>query len=159
MTSSPAEPGVTTNWTPRLSRAGWEAITNPRRIALVGASGRESSVSFTSRFLQTNDELGFTGDIFLINPARSEIMGRKCWPNLAALPECADMVAINLPDEKVLTAVEEAIAHGARALMIHSGGFLERGSAGAQVQQKSDACPPAENAGHDLPKQNRAKEK
>jgi len=136
VTSSPAEPGVTTNWTPRLSRAGWEAITNPRRIALVGASGRESSVSFTSRFLQTNDELGFTGDIFLINPARSEIMGRKCWPNLAALPEPADMVAINLPDEKVLPAVEEAIAHGARALMIHSGGFLERGSAGAERQQR-----------------------
>ncbi len=136
MTSSPAEPGVATNWTPRLSRAGWEAISNPRSIALVGASGRESSVSFTSRFLQTNDELGFTGDIFLINPTRSEIMGRKCWPNLAALPEPVDMVAINLPDEKVLPAVEEAIAHGARALMIHSGGFLERGSAGAERQQR-----------------------
>jgi acetyltransferase len=127
---------VSGNWTPRLSRAGWEAITNPRRIALVGASGRESSVSFTSRFLETNDDLGFTGDIFLINPTRSEIMGRKCWPNLAALPEPADMVAINLPDEKVLPAVEEAIAHGARALMIHSGGFLERGSAGAERQQR-----------------------
>jgi acetate---CoA ligase (ADP-forming) len=135
VTSSPAEPGVT-NWTPRLSRAGWEAISNPRRIALVGASGRESSVSFTSRFLQTNDQLGYTGDIFLINPTRSEIMGRKCWPNLAALPEPADMVAINLPGEKVLPAVEEAIAHGARALMIHSGGFLERGSAGAERQQR-----------------------
>ena len=121
---------------PRLSRAGWEAISNPRRIALVGASGRESSVSFTSRFLQTNDELGFRGDIFLINPTRSEIMGRKCWPNLAALAEPADIVAINLPGEKVLPAVEEAIAHGARALMIHSGGFLERGSAGAQRQQQ-----------------------
>jgi acetate---CoA ligase (ADP-forming) len=133
--ASPSE-FVSSNWTPRLSRAGWEAIANPRRIALVGASGRESSVSFTSRFLQTNEDLGFTGDIFLINPTRSEIMGRKCWPNLATLPEPADMVAINLPDEKVLTAVEDAIAHGARALMIHSGGFLERGSAGAQRQQR-----------------------
>jgi acetate---CoA ligase (ADP-forming) len=136
VTTSPAELGVSSNWTPRLSRAGWEAISNPRRIALVGASGRESSVSFTSRFLQTNEALGFTGDIFLINPTRSEIMGRKCWPNLAALPAPSDMVAINLPDEKVLSAVEEAIAHGARALMIHSGGFLERGSAGAQRQQR-----------------------
>src|ERR1700677_3020212 len=136
VTTSPAEPGLSSNWTPHLSRAGWEAISNPRSIALVGASGRESSVSFTSRFLQTNDELGYTGDIFLINPTRSEIMGRKCWPNLAALPEPADIVAINLPGEKVLPAVEEAIAHGARALMIHSGGFLERGSAGADRQQR-----------------------
>jgi acyl-CoA synthetase (NDP forming) len=131
-----ARTGGDVRWEPRLSRAGWEAISNPRRIALVGASGRASSVSFTSRFLQTNEDLGFTGEIFLINPGRSEIMGRKCWPNLAALPEHADIVAINLPDDKVLPAVEEAIAHGARALMIHSGGFLERGAAGAERQRE-----------------------
>ncbi len=132
----PAMSSASDHWTPRLSRAGWEAISNPRRIALVGASGRTSSVSFTSRFLQTNDDLGFTGEIFLINPSRSEIMGRKCWPDLASLPEPADIVAINLPDEKVLPAVEDAIAHGARALMIHSGGFLERGTAGAERQKR-----------------------
>jgi acyl-CoA synthetase (NDP forming) len=128
-------PGAST-WRPRLNPAGWEAIANPRRIALVGASGRQSSVSFTSRFLQTNEDLGFTGEIFLINPSRSEIMGRKCWPNLSSLPERVDMVAINLPDEKVLAAVEGAIAHGAGALMIHSGGFLERGAAGAERQNR-----------------------
>jgi len=130
------EPSTRDRWTPHLSHAGWQAISNPRRIALVGASGQKSSVSFTSRFLETNDALGFTGQLFLINPSRSEIMGRKCWPNLGALPEPADMVAINLPDEKVLPAVEEAIAHGAGALMIHSGGFLERGAAGAERQRQ-----------------------
>jgi acetate---CoA ligase (ADP-forming) len=128
--------GAEKRWTPRLSRAGWEAISNPRRIALVGASGRTSSVSFTSRFLQTNDDLHYSGQVFLINPSRSEIMGRKCWPDLASLPEPPDIVAINLPDEKVLPAVEEAIAHGAGALMIHSGGFLERGAAGAARQKE-----------------------
>lgn len=143
-----AKPGAETRWTPRLSRAGWEAISNPRRIALVGASGRTSSVSFTSRFLQTNDDLHYAGRIFLINPSRSEIMGRKCWPDLASLPEPPDIVAINLPDEKVLPAVEEAIAHGAGALMIHSGGFLERGATGAARQKElqrlcAQACIPA----------------
>jgi acetate---CoA ligase (ADP-forming) len=134
--AGPANPSAGHRWLPSLSPAGWAAISNPRRIALVGASGRASSVSFTSRFLQTNDDLGFTGEIFLINPSRPEIMGRKCWPSLAALPEPADIVAINLPDEKVLPAVKEAIAHGARAVMIHSGGFLERGAAGAQRQKQ-----------------------
>src|ERR1700689_1576135 len=105
MNSCVAEPGAGSKWTPRLTRAGWEAISNPRRIALVGASGRESSVSFTSRFLQSNEDLGYTGEVFLVNPHRSEIMGRKCWPSLAALPQPADVVAINLPDEKVLPAV------------------------------------------------------
>jgi acetate---CoA ligase (ADP-forming) len=131
----PTQPSVG-RWTPQLSRAGWEAIANPRRIALVGASGRRTSVSFTSRFLETNDRLGFAGKIFLINPSRDEIMGRKCWPSLNALPEPVDIVAINLPEEKVLSAAEEAIAHGAGALMIHSGGFLERGAAGAERQKR-----------------------
>ena len=134
--ASAARASAGSGWTPRLSKAGWEAISNPRRIALVGASGRASSVSFTSRFLQTNEALGYTGEIFLINPGRSEIMGRKCWSDLASLPEAPDIVAINLPDEKVLPAVEEAIARGARALMVHSGGFSERGAAGADRQKK-----------------------
>lgn len=115
---------------PALSPAAWQALTNPRSIALVGASGRASSVSFTTRFLGTNAQLGYGGDIYLINPNRDTIFERKCWPNLAALPAVADVVAINLPDEKVLPAVREAIAHGAKALMIHSGGFGERGEAG-----------------------------
>lgn len=115
-----------------LSDAGWMALSRPRSIALVGASGRASSVSFTSRFLQTNEDLGYEGEIYLINPNRDEIMGRKCWPSVAALPQAPDVVIINLPDEKVLPAVKEAIDGGAKALMIHSGGFGERGEAGLQ---------------------------
>lgn len=59
-----------------LSDDGWAALSRPRSIALVGASGRASSVSFTSRFLQTNQELGYEGEIFLINPNRDEILAR-----------------------------------------------------------------------------------
>ncbi|MDN2581179.1 acetate--CoA ligase family protein [Aquibium sp. ELW1220] len=124
-----------------LSDDGWAALSRPRSIALVGASGRASSVSFTSRFLQTNQELGYEGEIFLINPNRDEILGRKCWPNVAALPSAPDVVIINLPDEKVLGAVHEAIAAGAKALMIHSGGFGERGQAGLEREiELKQAC-------------------
>jgi acyl-CoA synthetase (NDP forming) len=115
-----------------LSREGWKAFSNPRSIALVGASGRISSVSFTTRFLDTNRDLGYSGEIFLINPTRDTILDRKCWKNLSSLPVSPELVIINLPDEKVLPAVHEAIACGAKGLMIHSGGFAERGEAGAQ---------------------------
>lgn len=119
-----------------LSDEGWAALSRPRSIALVGASGRASSVSFTSRFLLTNEELGYEGDIYLINPNRDEIMGRKCWPSVAALPTPPDVVIINLPDEKVLPAVHEAIASGVKAMMIHSGGFGERGQAGVEREME-----------------------
>ncbi|MGO4832805.1 CoA-binding protein, partial [Rhizobiaceae sp. 2RAB30] len=113
-------------------RKAWEALSKPTSMALVGASGRASSVSFTSRFLQTNEELGYQGEIYLINPNRDTILDRKCWKDLASLPVAPDLVIINLPDEKVLPAVREAIDRGARALMIHSGGFAERGEAGME---------------------------
>jgi acyl-CoA synthetase (NDP forming) len=116
---------------PHLSPAGWQALTNPKAIALVGASGRASSVSFTSRLVETNAALGFGGGLYLVNPTRDEIFGQKAWKSVSELPVSPDIVAINLPDQKVLPAVEEAIAAGARALMIHSGGFGERGAEGA----------------------------
>lgn len=115
----------------QLSPAGWQALTSPKAIALIGASGRASSVSFTSRLVETNSSLGFTGELFLVNPSRDEILGLKSWKSVGALPVAPDIVAINLPDQKVLPAVEEAIAAGAKALMIHSGGFGERGAEGA----------------------------
>lgn len=119
-----------------LSMEGWKAFSNPASIALVGASGRISSVSFTTRFLDTNRDLGYSGEIFLINPTRDTILDRKCWKDLSSLPVSPELVIINLPDEKVLPAVHEAIACGAKGLMIHSGGFAERGEAGVQREQE-----------------------
>lgn len=116
---------------PGLSAKGWQALTRPRSIALVGASGRASSVGFTSRFIETNEALGYGGRIYLVNPNRAEILGRKTWKSLDDLPESPDVVAINLPGELVLEAAEAAVARGAEALMIHSGSFGERGAVGA----------------------------
>lgn len=124
----------------RLSDEGWRALSDPKSIALVGASGRASSVSFTTRFLQTNADLGYDGEIYLINPKRDEILGRKCWPDVTSLPTVPDVVIINLPDEKVMPAVHEAIARGVKALMIHSGGFGERGEAGAHRELELKAA-------------------
>lgn len=130
---------------PRLGPEAWRALTNPRSIALLGASGRASSVSFTSRFMQTNRSLGYDGEIFLINPNRDRIMGLPCYPDLGALPHQADIVAISLPDEKVLPAVHDAIAHGAKALLVHAGGFAERGAAGiAREDELKRVCAEAE---------------
>src|SRR5690606_13512117 len=78
---------------------------------------------------------------------RQEIFGHKCWPDVTTLPIVPDVVIINLPDEKVLPAVHEAIAKGAKALMIHSGGFGERGESGlAREVELKEACARAQVA-------------
>ena len=58
-------------------------LIHPRSIALVGASDRLHSIG--ERTL-TNllDHSEFDGEIFLVNPTKTEIRGRKCWPSVAA---------------------------------------------------------------------------
>ncbi len=122
-----------------LDDRSWAALTAPRSIALVGASERITGVSFTNRFLANNEQLAYPGEIHLINPNRATIFGRPCHVSLTALtrqcgaPHC---VLIVLPEDKVVSAVEEAIACGARALMVHSGGFLEAGAEGQERQER-----------------------
>ena len=51
----------------------WDAFTNARRIALIGASDRSR---FTNNPLAANDALGFSGEIFLVNLRRDTVLGR-----------------------------------------------------------------------------------
>ncbi|HSV81296.1 MAG TPA: acetate--CoA ligase family protein [Ramlibacter sp.] len=125
-----------------LNDRNWAALTAPRSIALVGASERITGVSFTNRFLANNEQLAFPGEIHLINPNRATIFGRPCHASLTALTRergAPDCVIVVLPEDKVVPAVEEAIACGARALMIHSGGFLEAGAEGQERQERITA--------------------
>lgn len=124
-----------------LSDPSWEAFVAPRSIALVGASERITGVSFTNRFLANNRQVGYAGDIHLVNPARETIFGQPCIPNLAALEEPPDAVIVNVPAAKVPAVVDEAIEVGARAVMVHSGGFAEAGPEGLLLQERiAQAC-------------------
>src|SRR5690606_7773232 len=71
------------------------ALFRPRSVALVGASDRPHSIG-----RRTLDNLtihgDFRGELYLVNPARSEIDGRRCWPSIAALP------AAVVPDAAVI---------------------------------------------------------
>lgn len=125
-----------------LNDRNWDALARPRSIALVGASERITGVSFTNRFLANNEQIGFQGEIHLINPKRQTIFGRPCHPSFDHLVQAhgaPDCVIIALPEDSVVPAVEAAIACGARALMIHSGGFLEAGAAGQERQERITA--------------------
>ena len=121
---------------PNLKDDSWAAFTAPESIALVGASEKITGVSFTNRFLANNRQLGYAGDIHLVNPARQTIFGQPSLPELAALEEAPSAVIVNVPALKVQAIVDEAIAVGARAIMVHSGGFAEAGPQGLLLQEQ-----------------------
>ena len=66
---------------------------NPRNVAVVGASARESS---QGRRLYDNLVLhsSVSGEVYAVNPAYQEIGGRPCWPSISALPEAEIDVAL-----------------------------------------------------------------
>jgi acyl-CoA synthetase (NDP forming) len=119
-----------------LTPESWTALTAPRSIALVGATDRAGGLSFTGRFLAAKRDIGYGGKIFFVNPTKTSLFGEPCWPNLMSLPETVDAVAFSIPSEKIVGGVKEALEHGARAMVIYTGGFAERGQGGMALHRE-----------------------
>ena len=108
-------------------------LINPRSIALVGASDREGSIG-----CHTLDNLtkhsNFKGQLYLVNPGKTEIRGQRCWPSVAALPETPDVAVVVVPASGALGVIEECAQRGVRFAVVLSSGFGEAGEAGEQAQ-------------------------
>ena len=99
------------------------ALTAPRNVVLVGASDRPGS--WAARAWHNLNRYEFPGPIYLVNPRRSEIWGKPCYPDFAALPQTPDHVVVLVPAAGVIDALERAAAAGARSATVFSAGFGE----------------------------------
>jgi acetyltransferase len=106
-------------------------LMRPRSIAVVGASQR---MTRATRVIGNLQRFGYGGRIFPINPKYDEILGLRCYPDLASTPEPADTVVVAIPAEQVPAILTAAVDHGVRAAVILSSGFAEAGPAGRQRQ-------------------------
>ena len=70
--------------------------------------------------------------IIPVNPATQEILGEKCYPDLASIPEPVDVVDIFRRSEEVPTIVADAIKIGARAVWMQKGVISEEGASAAR---------------------------
>lgn len=88
-----------------------------RRIAVVGLSPRPERASYeVASYLK---EQGY--DIIPVNPTATEILGLKCYPDLASVPDPVEVVDIFRRSEEVGPIVEQAIAKGAKAVWMQEG--------------------------------------
>ncbi len=79
---------------------------------------------------------GFEGKIFPINPGADEILGMRCYPSVADVPDVPDLTLIAVPNTAALEAVVECAAKGVKALVMANSGFAEVGESGAELQAK-----------------------
>lgn len=107
----------------------------PRRVAFVGAT--EDLGKFGGRCVRQLIDFGFEGDIYPVNPKRSEIFGRRCYASVAELPETPDHVGIVLPAAAVPAALEECARCRVPFVTVFSSGFGETGTEeGRRLQER-----------------------
>ena len=88
-----------------------------RRIAVVGLSASWNRPSyFAAKYML---ERGY--DIVPVNPGAEEILGRKCYPDLASVPGPIDMVDVFRKPADALPIAAEAVRLGARCLWLQLG--------------------------------------
>lgn len=99
-------------------------LLQPDSIALVGASERVDSLGriVFERLLSSE----YRGQIYPVNPAHREVLGRRAWPSLAAIGAPVDLALIAAPPHAVVDVVASAQAAKIAVIMTTAdGGELE----------------------------------
>ncbi|MSO93846.1 MAG: CoA-binding protein [Rhodospirillales bacterium] len=98
-------------------------LLSPGAVAFVGASPRPDTTG--NDMLRMVKRSGFKGTVYAVNPKYPSVEDFRCYPSLAALPERVDHVVLAVSNARLEAALDEALAHGARAATIFASGYLE----------------------------------
>ncbi len=103
-------------------------LQDNRVIAVVGLSPNWNRPSyFAAKYML---EHGYT--VIPVNPGATEILGQKCYPDLAAIPVKVDLVDVFRKPEDAGPIADEAIRIGAKCLWLQLG-VIHREAAGKAV--------------------------
>lgn len=110
---------------------------SPSSIAVIGATDRAGSVGRTvvSNLLAPANK----GRVYLVNPARTELFGHRCYASIGAVPEIVDLVVVVTPAATVPGVIAECVKADAKAVVVITAGFKEKGSEGIALEQQIQA--------------------
>lgn len=92
-------------------------LDESKTIAMVGLSGNWYRPSyFAAKYL-----LDHGYQVIPVNPNYDEVLGQKCYPDLAAIPHKVDIVDVFQRSEDVPKFIQPAIDIGARVLWLQLG--------------------------------------
>lgn len=107
-------------------------LFSPQGVALIGTSASPNKLSHG--ILKNMVEGNFQGEIYPVNPKYDQVLGLKCYPEIASLPEPVELAVIALPAPAVRGTIDECGRRGIRSAVIISGGFREIGPEGRQLE-------------------------
>ncbi|MBP8307653.1 MAG: acetate--CoA ligase family protein [Burkholderiaceae bacterium] len=105
-----------------------------RSIAVVGASADEKTPS--GQPLMHLRNLGYSGEVYPVNPRYEAIGQWRCYPSVSALPVAPDVALVAVAAERAPTVLEECGRKGIRFVIMITSGFAEMGEAGVAAQAR-----------------------
>ncbi len=108
----------------------------PRGVALIGAS--RDSLKLSNAVLRNllNPAAAYPGPIYPVNPHADEILGKRCYPHIEAVPDPVELAILVIPAERVAEEVEACGRRGLKAVLVISGGFREVGPEGVARERE-----------------------
>ena len=103
-----------------------ELLFRPDAVAIVGASDTGGG-GWPKGLYENLEHENFPARVYLVNPRRTELWGRKVYPDFASLPERIDLAIVIVPADSVPAVLAEAAAAGLRSALIFSARFGEGG--------------------------------
>jgi acyl-CoA synthetase (NDP forming) len=111
-----------------------EHVFNPRSVAVIGASEVPGKAS--ERRTRSLIDGAYKGDIYLINPKRSELFGRKAYPSITEIEGEVDLVMIVVAPRFLAPSVADSVKMGAKGIIIITAGLGETGEEGKRIEEQ-----------------------
>ena len=104
-----------------LRRANFQRLLKPRHIVFIG--GRYAIIA-----IDEARRRGFDGEMWAVNPKRSDLAGVPCVASIEDLPIVPDAVYLAIPAGDVVEALRSLALLGAGGVVCFSAGFKEAGN-------------------------------
>src|SRR3990172_6661394 len=116
------------------SRESLQSLFCPQSVAVIGASTAPEKLGY--QIFKNILDAGFPGTVHPINPKATEILGRRCYPSIEAIPDQVDLATIIIPAPFVADTIRQCSKRGVKGAIVISGGFSETGPEGEALQNQ-----------------------
>ena len=99
-----------------MSIKNLDALFNPQRIAVVGASEDKKSVGY--HILRNLIGKGFQGIVHPVTPAMAGVQGVEAYPTVCEIPHSIDLAMVATPPENLLSVLEDCGQKGVKGIVI-----------------------------------------
>ena len=104
-----------------------QRLLSPRSIVFIGGSNLALPI-------QNTQDIGFDGEIWVVNPKYDEIAGVPCFDSIADLPGTPDAAFVSINAKLTVQAVADLSKRGCGGVVCYAAGFAEVGNNGDKLQ-------------------------